>query len=297
MKFTQLISMLPFETRRILISKFYGLLKLRPGSEPFLSGDTFRKLADKIYDETGKCRLEDIMQNDIVFVSAAFLKEFREQLDECQSPFILLTHNHDLNIDESFMTLLNNKNIIHWFAKNAMFSHEKLTPLPIGLDNKWRHNNGSLFDYKKNYKKNRPMVPRVAFAFDIGTNIPKRLPCFNSLYKSKIAVELKQPLNANLYRKVLKKYMFVASPPGSGTDCFRTWEAMYLGVVPIVENNYLNKCFQDRGAPLYLIDDWDELLAWTEEKAKAIYNKTIEAADTKILEIVYWEKAINRFKT
>ena len=30
------------------------------------------------------------------------------------------------------------------------------------------------------------------------------------------------------------RYMFDVSPPGHGFDCFRTWEALALGMIPIV---------------------------------------------------------------
>ena len=30
---------------------------------------------------------------------------------------------------------------------------------------------------------------------------------------------------------------FVLSPPGNGEDCMRTWEAIYLGAIPIVTNS------------------------------------------------------------
>ena len=34
--------------------------------------------------------------------------------------------------------------------------------------------------------------------------------------------------------KLLSSFYFIFSPPGSGWDCYRTWEAIYLGTVPIL---------------------------------------------------------------
>ena len=36
------------------------------------------------------------------------------------------------------------------------------------------------------------------------------------------------------YRQAVSESMFVLSPPGRGFDCHRTWEAIYLGAVPVV---------------------------------------------------------------
>ena len=36
------------------------------------------------------------------------------------------------------------------------------------------------------------------------------------------------------YLRELGRYRFVASPPGNGPDCHRTWEALLAGTIPIV---------------------------------------------------------------
>jgi hypothetical protein len=32
----------------------------------------------------------------------------------------------------------------------------------------------------------------------------------------------------------MAQWRFCVSPPGNGIDCHRTWEALYLGVIPVV---------------------------------------------------------------
>lgn len=48
------------------------------------------------------------------------------------------------------------------------------------------------------------------------------------------------------------KSKFVLSPPGFGEDCYRTWEAVLLGAVPIVRRSPLQQLYD--GAPVVVVD-------------------------------------------
>ena len=39
------------------------------------------------------------------------------------------------------------------------------------------------------------------------------------------------------YIETVASYAYVLSPPGNGFDCFRTWEALAVGTIPIVHNH------------------------------------------------------------
>lgn len=292
----QLVSMIPFETRRVITSKTNALLKRRPSSAPFLAGDSYRALGNHLFDETGRCIASDIGKNDIVYVSANLLEEFKPLISNSTQPFILITHQSDMLIDDRQLSVAEEANIIHWFAQNCFLNHEKVSPLPIGLEDRWRHNNGALYDFKRAFPDNLPRIPRIAYAFTLGTNPDKRLACLSALMKTPLATELPQPLNASLYRKTIKDYLFVASPAGNGPDCHRTWEAMYLGVVPIVEDNYMHRIFRDMGAPLYIVNDWNELADWDEQHALAVYSAVRSSANLSMLELPFWMELIERVK-
>lgn len=294
MKLTLLLGMLPFEFKRVLCSKTNVFFHKRPSSTPFLSGDTFRSMADHLYDTTEICDVKNIRKGDIVFVSSTLLHRFVLELDAIEAPFILLTHQGDTNIDETFLDVVNHTSIIHWFAQNCMLEHPKVTPLPIGLEDRWRHNNGAMQFYKN--KRTTPHNKKIAYAFTLGTNVEKRVACYVALKKVSIAYELGQPLNTSLYQKIIRNYMFVASPPGNGLDCHRTWEAMYNGVVPIVEDNYMHRYFKSLGLPMHLVSDWTELSSLDEEKAEELYRSIIQEAQTETLYFKYWKNRIESKK-
>jgi hypothetical protein len=51
--------------------------------------------------------------------------------------------------------------------------------------------------------------------------------------------------------------MYVLSPPGNGIDCHRTWEALFLGSIPIVKKSFWPFDKLQIGAKV--IEDWSEV--------------------------------------
>ena len=59
------------------------------------------------------------------------------------------------------------------------------------------------------------------------------------------------------YLKTLSTYKYSISPKGNGIDCHRTWEALYLNCIPIVESNSINELYED--LPVIIIEDWNNI--------------------------------------
>jgi hypothetical protein len=62
--------------------------------------------------------------------------------------------------------------------------------------------------------------------------------------------------------------MFIPSPAGNGLDCHRTWEALYLGCVPVILKN---EFCGDKSWPILIVDDWDELIRQDKVELSRIY--------------------------
>jgi len=71
-----------------------------------------------------------------------------------------------------------------------------------------------------------------------------------------------------------RQYPFWLSPRGNGLDCHRTWEALYLDVIPIVWNSTLNSLYID--LPVIILDERSEI---TEQFLRA---KLKEIATNKV---------------
>lgn len=97
----------------------------------------------------------------------------------------------------------------------------------------------------------------------------------------------------NIYERN-RQYPFWLSPRGNGLDCHRTWEALYLDIIPIVWNNSLNVIFED--LPVLIINDYKEL------NETFLYDKLDEISKRKLekssiykyekLRNAYWRRLI-----
>ena len=298
------IQNIPFEIEHEFFFRWNKLFKRRPSSAPFLSGDTYRAFCDVLYDDTALCTADDIFEKAKVFVSSRLLEDFVQNvLSQVKHPFILITHQGDSNITSSdfHRSIADDTRIIHWFAQNCTFKHKKVTPLPIGLEDLWRHNAGSLYEFKKQLKLFRKgknsgenKKPEILLGFSLGTNPDSRFKCYRALWHKPFTRELYNFPSPPLYRKKLMQAMFVASPTGNGLDCHRTWEAMYLQTIPIVEDNYMNRFFASLGLPLLCIKDWKDCENWTEDFLRKTYYHIIQSADTAALYSIWWEDKIQQ---
>jgi hypothetical protein len=59
------------------------------------------------------------------------------------------------------------------------------------------------------------------------------------------------------YYSDIAAHRFVLSPEGNGVDCYRTWEALYLGAIPIVMTSAVTSAFGC--LPILFTEDYSEL--------------------------------------
>ena len=71
---------------------------------------------------------------DIIFVHGRRYMEFSQEiLPHIKHKVILISHNYDDPKAPHMVPILNNPNVLHWFARNVHIDHPKLTPIPIGV--------------------------------------------------------------------------------------------------------------------------------------------------------------------
>jgi hypothetical protein len=91
-----------------------------------------------------------------------------------------------------------------------------------------------------------------------------------------------------------RQYPFWLSPRGGGLDCHRTWEALYLDIIPIVWNSSLSILYEN--LPVVIINDHREL------NETFLYEKFNEISKMKLsrtkfyqyekLRHAYWRRLI-----
>ncbi|EKD71930.1 MAG: hypothetical protein ACD_46C00060G0002 [uncultured bacterium] len=276
---------------RLYIKYFFDCC---PASYPYITGDGFRKLADHIYDNKNKyIAVEEVKENNIVFVGIESVEDFFNQIHpQIKNRYTLITHNGDIGISQMLANKIDDK-IIKWYAQNVEIKHQKLIPMPIGLENKHYYNNGIPCLYNKIRKKTVSKNSRILFGFSVSTNIEERQQAYDYLTTNSLTDKINLKINPWTYLNILNKYNFVASPPGNGIDCHRTWEAIYLGVVPIVKRSIMTEYFYKLGLPLWIIDDWNELNNLNENDLLIKYREFESRFDSPAIFMEYWKKKIS----
>lgn len=264
----------------------------RPHSYPFISGDSFRSFAKHIHDETGTFEVKNVKEEEIVFVKSNMLSNFFKDIHpKIQNKYILISHNSDENIDEKYSKYVDDK-IIHWFTQNLMFEHPKISALPIGLENMHIYQNGIVHKFIETLKNKNERKNRILVGFSVGTNITERSKALDALKKCKQADIIDKHIVSHKYLPLLNKYRFVASPPGNGVDCIRTWEAITIGVVPICLNNNNTKHFKKIGAPILQVESFEEMINMSDYDLQKLYDSIIKESNFELKYFDYWKKLI-----
>lgn len=270
----------------------------------YISGELFSKISDVsvysykllnkypnlkkncnkiIYIDKNNPVIKSILNTSkIFFVKTDHINFFANNLLKyIDHKFILITHNSD-NKSGLNKKILNNNNLIKWFGQN-MVPHPKTYGIPIGLENsQWKGWDYSVIEKYKNCEKNQLLY----FNFSLKTN-KKRKDIENILLKK--GFKKNQKKNWEKYIEDLAHHFYCISPEGNGIDCHRTWEAIYLGSVPILlKNKSMYTYFKD--LPILWVDNYDIithdfLIKNKENYIDRNYDKS---------KLDYWEELFNQ---
>ena len=224
---------------------------------------------------------------------------------------LIIIESDIIEIEKHF---LEHVNLIHCFTWNKPFHHDKISPLPIGL----------------NY--NRHFIVLDNWLNQHKENIPEKLLCFNcslntDISRQQLLIKAKQEwhdfctllnyvpsindymLPSHIEGKIhvsvtnpkcyddWSDFKFVVSPPGNGYDCHRTWEVLAVGRIPIVLSSSIDKLYKD--LPVVIVKDWNEINKEFLEEQYELYlqNMKNNKYNMEKLHLNYWsnkfEKKIN----
>ena len=256
---------------------------------------------------------DDLRPGSTVYVCTSAISEFVSMLGKISCPIILVSGDSDCDAptnifanSNEFLSFIENPKIIHWFSQNAVLSHPKLSPIPIGL----YYHTVPVGD--AGWEEPKVSPPRQE---DVLNEIVKRaLPFSQRLLKAhanfhflmttkygadrlrakeSIAPVLVDYEGSRVDRETTwenqSKYAFVISPHGNGLDCHRTWEALCLGCIPIVRTSPIDRLFD--GLPVYIVQDWNEVTEANLKKVVADFSQ--RTFDLNRLTLSYWMNQIN----
>jgi hypothetical protein len=233
-------------------------------SYPFISGDTYAALCDYQFNQDlSLTELKKKSESVKLFLPAYLKDQFLSKLNSNDSDFsndTLIIHNYDNIPSNTEMTVIS-KRFKDVYSVNWLGDKTVATPIPIGLENWSILRNGIPTDFIKLIDKG--LLPtskrsiRILSSFSIETNSTERSRAIDFSRSNGDVFQMPTFTSPKKYREMVSNSAFVLSPPGNGADCHRTWEAIYLGAIPIVLKKYWP--FGDLDLPVLAVEDWSEI--------------------------------------
>lgn len=212
-----------------------------------------------------------------------------------------------------FEQFIDDSRIIHWFTQNLMAKHPKLSAIPLGVDYRWLnrmeagkgHIGGHAWGEKQTPQQqeedlfkivsaSKPWPERETEAYaDFVTSMgsmhhsrDQAKAMLSKVEQSTVHVEHARMDRIKTW-EAIAQHKFVISPLGQGLDCYRTWEALMLGSVPIVPKSEFLSDELFEGLNVKQVSKWEELDVLSFEKTAPTLVNAREAHPEKLM-LKYW---------
>ena len=211
-----------------------------------------------------------------IYICSDAIENFSNNfLETIKNPFILVTGDSDLAVDDAFISrpfvkkIINNPLLLKWFAQNATSKISKIIPMPIGMDyhTMWEHpgiwgpertaavaQEQALINALRNSQGFNERSPHCYSNFHFQASRGDREECLSRISKNICFFEDRPIARISTWQRQ-SNFKFVLSPEGKGMDCHRTWEAILLGCIPIVKRSQFTSIYE--GLPVAIVEDWN----------------------------------------
>jgi len=253
--------------------------------DDYIHGDKFVGLCEyKIDTNDFQIDPSKLMKNQLVYVKTDKIQDFFNVVRDLPYKYVIITHNSDHNITEE---VYKEKpvNVLHWFAQNCLVEKSDVTPIPIGMERPGIAGSGDIEVLKRNQGLSKDILAYCNIS--VGTNPRER------------TFEREQPFIVNDYDRItfesfiqrLSHSYYTISPPGNGHDCHRTWEALYMGSIPILLASPMSMSFS-KIIPMIVVQSYGEL---NERYLKSMLEKNLFIIrGASAITFSYWRDLILR---
>lgn len=219
--------------------------------------DDYAQLPETAIDQLSRARSLFVYTHEL----AAFTQYVWPRLQG--SGYVLITHNSDGEIGPAQGAWLDaaGAKLTAWFAQNVTIEHPKLVPLPLGIANSmWPHGNLRVLVGSLKRARRRAPTETLFARYSPGTHAERaELGAALASGFPALATDHTRRISFREYLGELSTAEFCVCPRGNGIDTHRLWEALYLGVTPIVKRSTHTEHWCRLGLPLVIVDDWMDL--------------------------------------
>jgi hypothetical protein len=228
-------------------------------------------------------RLKSTKTKDSDISHLAFLLGLNNSEPIPTRPFVLITTDGDNTpqsacLRKEFDFLLSLPNLLRWYSQNCESDHPKMRPIPIGLDlhthalkrsrlstlrRPWTlllNKSRDVMNQMDAIKLSGPSIRIQTILYDLGSSTHPERQSVRKLVENHSRVKSLNRREAfvDLW-KMYSQFDAGISVRGNGLDCHRTWEMLYLGMIPILrrQNSAFDRLFD--GLPVVFVDNWHEL--------------------------------------
>ena len=245
-------------------------LQKRISSYPYLCPDTYLAQCEKVIltpSDLKKFIGENSNNYKTVYLVGDLIDQFIEAREQIPNIETLVIGESDVTQREQNLSKLYLK-VGKIFSNNLVGKSDRCFPVPLGIERQAYRSAGRVRNFQKKYeiKISDRTIPFL-IAWNDATNAKR--PIYRAEFQNHSdSLVINQRVAASTIHKLMRKTMFVPSPAGNGIDCHRTWEALYLGAVPVVLRS---EYFGESNWPVLVVDSWSELLEKKSNELKDIY--------------------------
>lgn len=227
---------------------------------------------------------DGIQADDVIWIRSLLLPQFVEKiLPDIKVPVKLVISYGDENFPSDFHNvfdvnlLLNNHYLIRIFAQNCDIIHNKVVPIPIGLDfHTLAYRGGGWGDPETTEEEQDNMIHRL-FLF---SDHSKKKAFVDFQHSDTYHAEYQRHLTLGEDRKTIfenlpkdfvdsapfmrrsllwrrkSEYKYSICPHGGGWDTHRVWEDLVLGCRVIVKSSPMDQLYRELDT--IIINDWND---------------------------------------
>ena len=276
----------------------------------YIRGDLFAEIADFCYTDPKNegdneqfpntfCQeaVESFNGIPLIYTCTCNVDTILNLLAPIKKKTLLVTHSTDWKITEERYNKLP-PNVIRWFSPNIAFKGERLQSVPLGLETLQRFDFHHIYKIEKMKAKIKEEKIAKNWLFLCHSSHQANITDREEAYK----VLAHQPFVTAIYRpnifafddyiNNIYSHPFMISPEGSGIDCHRTWECLYMDTFPVMKRNINMSYYED--LPICFVEKWSDV---TEKFLSEEYDRIINSEwNLKKIDFDYWKQVITDLK-
>lgn len=195
-------------------------------------------------------------------------------------------HRYSLRTDRYTWQTFDEPRLRRWYVTNLDCVHPRWELLPFGINNEGDDKSARLLSGLQG----RPKRGLLYVNFQPNTWDRVRL---KERYRGADWATYRDEPNVPVgdYLAELADHRYALCPPGCGVDCYRLWECLYLGVVPVLHDNLFSRRLAAWGLPVAVVNN---PFALNPAFLESSYEAVRRSADLSRARLSFWRELLRK---